>query len=353
MENGRRSMAYSYFIKEREKGALRCWNHNTPEPRAGKGCATQLDSCFPLLLCSSSVSPAQHMQPYLSFTRPWDLSAPTPLTLMDRHHCFYSLQLLRGEPAGTCTKMHSHRNLPPVQMWLGEPKSSSAWGCLPGCTPGPLQAAGRGTQPWEKGRGGCGSEMSLCIEHSLSHPRYSTEMKEEAAGSGWQAGKMEVTVLSLWKDTGKWLGRCVALTALPATTVSQFVFPSLLPTTATHSTEQLKAASRAKMQSITKHNSLFNEKAGKDSSLGQNMNHQKTTLAEIPIKGNVNNHPSPLYIQTPLCSCAGQLYWVECMCGHCCAHKCARAWKVVIKKKKKSEKNTRIILDRRTGAGNL
>lgn len=147
-----------------------------------------------------------------------------------------------------------------------------------------------------------------------------------------------------WAELWPWL-------LSPATLGTQLTFPSLLPTGATCSTAQLQAASGAKMLSITKHNRLWNEKAEKDSSLGQNMNHQKTTLAEIPIKGNVNNHPKPpAHSDTlvPMCMPA-VLGWV-------------RVWVLLYanvtvpgkrEEKKKSQKNTRIILGRRAGGGNL
>lgn len=100
------------------------------------------------------------------------------------------------------------------------------------------------------------------------------------------------------------------------------------------------------MRSITKHNSLFSENAEKDPSLGQNMNHQKTTLAEIPIKGNVNNHPKPpAHSDTLVLVCRPAIPGIP-------VHKRAHAWKAA-RGKKKSEKNTRIILDRRAGAGNV
>lgn len=75
--------------------------------------------------------------------------------------------------------------------------------------------------------------------------------------------------------------------------MSKLSFPALFPTCATHSTAQVKAGKKGKMQSIafhlivvpTKYNSLFNEKAEKVSrpSLGQGMNHHKTTLTKISI----------------------------------------------------------------------
>lgn len=128
---------------------------------------------------------------------------------------------------------------------------------------------------------------SLCVEHSPSHPRYSTEITRRL----WVAGrKMEVIVFVTLKRHWEITGQVCSPDCTPQT----LLCPSLLfLLSSPSSTAQLKAASKAKMQSITKHNSFLNEKAEKDSSLGQNMNHQKTTLAEIPIKGNVNNHPKP------------------------------------------------------------
>lgn len=87
----------------------------------------------------------------------------------------------------------------------------------------------------------------VCGAHSPSPPGYSTGIKQEAGGSDWQAGKVEAVVfVTLWKDTGKWLGRSF-------TPVSCVAFPSLLPSSATFSTAWVKAGRRGKMQSITFH----------------------------------------------------------------------------------------------------